>query len=66
MVNANLRVRVRSATRLQCAERVMPVEDGTRRVPGAATRLTAGGMRISDVVSVMARQIRRPVVDRTG
>lgn len=52
--------------RLHCVATVMPILDHTRRVPGATARLTAGGMRISDVVNLMANQVGRPVVDRTG
>lgn len=52
--------------RLHCVATVMPVMDHTRRVPGATARLTAGGMRLSEVVNLMANQVGRPVVDRTG
>ena len=40
--------------------------DHTRRVAGADWRITAGGKRIADVLSLLAIQVGRPVVDRTG
>jgi uncharacterized protein (TIGR03435 family) len=52
--------------RLHCAAVVMPAMDHTRRVPGADTRLTAGGTPIAGVLNLIANQVRRPVIDRTG
>lgn len=54
------------ADRLVCATTVMPVFDHTRVIPGADWRLTAGGATIGSLVTLLARDLGRPVIDKTG
>lgn len=54
------------ADRLACATVLMPMFDHTRVIPGAEWRLSAGGATFGSVVQLLARELGRPVVDRTG
>jgi uncharacterized protein (TIGR03435 family) len=55
-----------AGTRLPCVATVMPVLPQHQVVPGTNMRLTAGGRTISSLVLMIANQVGRPVVDRTG
>jgi uncharacterized protein (TIGR03435 family) len=54
------------ADRLPCVTVVMPVFDHTRVIPGAASRLTAGGTTISGILGLLSRELGRRVIDQTG
>jgi uncharacterized protein (TIGR03435 family) len=53
-------------TRLPCAATVMPVMSQHQIVPGTTMRLTAGSRTIPSLVAMIAGQVGRPVLDRTG
>jgi len=54
------------ADRLPCNAIVMPLFDHLRLVPGADMRITAGDVPVSGILTLLANQLKRPVIDRTG
>jgi uncharacterized protein (TIGR03435 family) len=55
-----------NADRLPCVSTRMPVFDHTRVIPGAEWRITAGGATIASMITLLSRELGRPVVDATG
>ena len=51
--------------RKPCVTVLMPVFDSTRVIPGAQVRISAGSVRLSDILELMSRELGRPVIDRT-
>jgi uncharacterized protein (TIGR03435 family) len=58
--------RKRFADRPPCATVLMAVLDITRVIPGAQVRISAGGATIGGIVEFLARELERPVIDKTG
>jgi uncharacterized protein (TIGR03435 family) len=54
------------ADRLPCVATVLPLFDHLRLVPGADTRITAGDVPVSGILTLLANQLKRPVIDGTG
>jgi uncharacterized protein (TIGR03435 family) len=54
------------ADRLPCAAIVLPIFDHTRLVAGTDMRITAGDVPVSGILTLLANQLKRPVIDRTG
>ena len=54
------------ADRLPCAAIVLPIFDHTRLIPGTDMRITAGDVPVSGILTLLANQLKRPVIDRTG
>jgi uncharacterized protein (TIGR03435 family) len=55
-----------NADRLPCISTRMPVFDHTRVIPGAEWRITAGGATLPSMITLLSRELGRPVVDATG
>ena len=56
----------KSADRLPCAAISLPLFEHLRLVPGADTRITAGDVPISGILTLLANRLKRPVIDQTG
>lgn len=59
-------LRKANADRLACAVVLMPMFDHTRLVPGTDMRISAGDVPLSRILTLLANQLKRPVIDGTG
>jgi uncharacterized protein (TIGR03435 family) len=55
-----------NADRLACAVVLMPTFDHTRLVPGTDMRISGGDVPVSRILTLLANELKRPVIDGTG
>lgn len=55
-----------NADRLACNVVLLPIFDHTRLVPGTDMRISAGDVPVSRILTLLANQLKRPVIDGTG
>jgi uncharacterized protein (TIGR03435 family) len=55
-----------NADRLACNVVLLPTFDHTRRVSGTDMRISGGDVPVSRILTLLANQLERPVIDATG
>ena len=55
-----------NADRLACNVVLLPIFDHTRLVAGADMRISGGDVPVSRILTLLANQLKRPVIDGTG